>query len=180
MGRALVNASGIDGKLINYAVEYSNRRINPSLQEDFMSSADGDEFYNTEGEQSKISSGNVEDFFDAEGNNYERDFDEFLPDSYLNDDYDTDYSNFTIWSKKKRRKFGKNLKKFGQNVGKFAQNIAASSLASKQPSVTPVMPPPPPPPPPVKKGLSVGMQVGIAVGAVVLIGVAAYFISKKK
>lgn len=172
--------SGIDGTLVNYSVEYGNRGVKPSVEEDFMSNAEGgDEFYNAEGENSLVSTGNVEDFFDADGSESDMDFDEFMPDSYL-DDLDDNYSNFTVWSKKKRRRFGKKLKKFGQDVGKVAKGVISTAMANKSGLTATPTPPPPPPPPPVKKGLSVGAQVGIAVGAVAVIGIAAYFLTKKK
>lgn len=164
---------------------------------DLMSNANGDtDFYDrASGNQTTISGG--DDFFNASD-----DPDNYMPDGSGADgeDYDSadgeEYSNLTIWSKSKRKKFGKQLQKgidkakaslgkVGALAGSFLPqdqqgestevgsstasptvNIKAGEGRSQSRTTE-------------KKGMSTGMKVGIAVGVIALGGLVWYLTKKK-
>jgi hypothetical protein len=179
------------GDVVPMEIEYSQGRVNPNVTEfamnedgyDLMHDADGgDDFYDSDGG----SSTGGDDFFNVSSDS---------PDAYMPDNFggsnsgedfyasngDEDYSNLTVWSKSKRKKFKKQLEKGASKLGtavKQGLDVVKSIQGKDSPSKG-VSAPPPPPPPPAPKGMSTGVKVAIGVG-VVVVGVIAYYLLKKK
>lgn len=183
-------SNGVDGSVLNYAVEYSTMNTpNPNIAEDHMLA---DEFYNSSG-------GGGDDFYDATGGP-----DEFPDDSQPDARFDGEYSNFTIWSKRRRKGFAKKWKKAGKDIekgaNKFGKNIEKGArqlgknlekvgkvgldalLASQNGgAAAPAMPMEQPVEQNKKgwSGLSTPAKVGIIVGGIAVVSTVAYLVLNK-
>lgn len=171
------------GDVVNMAVEYSEGRVNPNVSEiewnddgaDLMVSADGDDFiYGASGNSSV-----GDDFFNADADTP----DSYMPDSGADGE---EYSYLTLWSKKKRKAFGKKVQKtidkgkkaIGQ-IGALTKGIApqegeAQGDMPSEPIIAPVSAPKTSTP---KKKMSTGLIVGIGVG-VVAVGALIWYLTK--
>lgn len=176
------------GDVVPMDIEYSIGRVNPNVTEfamnedgyDLMHDADGgDDFYGSDGN----SSTGGDDFFNASADTP----DAYMPDGFggsnSGDDFyatngDEQYSNLTLWSKSKRRKFQKQLEKGASKLG-TAVKQGLDVVKGVQAKGTPSKVVSPPPPPPTPKGMSTGVKVAIGVG-VIVVGVIAYYLIKKK
>lgn len=185
-----------------YEILYSEGRVRPDINEfdmledgyDMVSNASGvDDYYGSDG----VGEIGGNDFYNA----FDDSPDGYLPDAYEGadgDDYDFDgdneYSNFTLWKKEKRKKFGKKLSKGFKKLGKNIGTVGKAVLGLNQPQEGMVdqgassesrliMPQAPQLEPEKeekeKKGLSTGAIVGIGAG-VVLLGVLVYFLTRPK
>lgn len=173
------------GDVLPLKIQYSQGRVNPSVNEfdmaedgyDLMHDADGgDDFYNSEGSTNM----GGDDFFNASSDTP----DAYMPDGFggnNSDDFygaegDEEYSNLTLWSKSKRKKFQKQLEKGASKLSSAVKQglDIAKGVAPKESSRVSA-----PAPAPVQKGMTTGVKVAIGVGVVVL-GVIVYYLTKKK
>jgi hypothetical protein len=146
--------ANIDGDLVNYDIQYGEGKVSPNSQEGFMSSANGDDYYDADG-----------DYNDADGN----------------DDF---YNARGLFKRKnKRQKRGGGLRGLigsGKVAGALskAQGVLGA-LSNKNTQTQPEPYVPTPEPTPTKTPLSKGAKIGIAVGVVVVLGVVGFIVYKK-
>jgi len=185
------------GDVVDFSVEYSEGRVNPNVSEiewdddgaDLLMSADGEDFIYGDGK----GDGYGDDFFNADADNP----DAYMPDNYkadgedfYNTNGDEEYSNLTIWSKDKRKRFGKKVSKtVGKAKDKIQKGIAQGqkllgNISEVERSVAPTgqmlgMAEQTPTTEPPKKKMSTGMIVGIVVGVVALGGLV-YYLTREK
>ena len=183
------NNTSAMGDVIPMQIQYSQGRVNPNINEftmledgyDLTSDADGgDDFYGANG-QSDMGG---DDFFNVSSDSP----DAYMPDGMggsPSDDFysangDEEYSNLTLWSKQKRRKFSKDVQKGAKKLSTAVQQglDIAKGLKPKDTASARVSAPAPAPAP-EKKGMSTGVKVAIGVG-VIVVGVIAYYLIKKK
>jgi hypothetical protein len=143
--------ANIDGDLVNYDIQYGGGKVSPNSQEGFMSSADGDDYYDADGD---------DDYYNAGGL-----FKNFRKNQ----------------AKRQKRGGGlRGLIGSGKVAGALskAQGIlGALSNKNTQTQPEPYVPTQEPTPPPT--GLSKGAKIGIAVGVVVVLGIVGFIVYKK-
>jgi hypothetical protein len=166
--------SNIDGDIVAYDIQYGGGKVSPNSQEGFMSSADGDyenadgdEFYDADGDDEFYDADGDDEFYNAGGfwKNFRKN--QKIRQARRNERNKSKNEARTMKAKAKQGLANAQIES-AKALGKGTEgDIAlAKSLEAK-------------PDKEVKEGMSKGVKIGIAVGVVVILGVVGFIVYKK-
>jgi hypothetical protein len=157
--------SNIDGDIVAYDIQYGGGKVSPNSQEGFMSSADGD-YENADGDE----------FYDADGD------DEF----YNAGGFWKNFRKNQKMRQARRNERNKSKNEARTGKAKAKQTLAEAQIESAKAlgkgtegDIALAKSLEAKPDKEVKEGMSKGVKIGIAVGVVVILGVVGFIVYKK-
>lgn len=152
--------ANIDGDIVNYEIEYSQGRINPNTKEGFMSSADGDDYYDADGDDDEFynAGGLFKGFRKAQAKREKR-----------RDLREKSKAEARTEKAKAKGTLAQAQIESAKAMGKGTEgDIALAKSLEAKPDAEPV-----------KEGMGKGAKIGIAVGVAVVLGIVGFIVYKK-